>query len=820
MRRFTWLILFALMICGSIIAQPRISVKIGSNLPFPTPNGPQFFVDGTSYISTQVFEWVQGTSHVVQFPLSLDPNLNATTYQSWAQDNIRYSFIGWAANTPLFHSSSDPVVVVTADPALTTLTANVTVQYKLHVVFPTSPNTGSSSCNAAPPGTVLSGFGGMPAGVIYVDQACLWDSADSFVSAGAHTLSAVAYPGWVFYGWLINNQVTSLQTLNVVGPTTVIPQFSIAKRLDLITNPPGLKVLFDGSPLNTPPAGTAASTGGTCAPDVSRLPVGAPPGFQPLCYGQFDLLPGSKHTIGVPVPQQDVAGNYWIFSGWSNGMGQNATYTADSNTAVPDIVTANFLPGVRVSIISNPASMKLLVDGRDNWLAYNFVWGQGETHHISAETPQRDSHNRMYQFLGWSDKGAITHDVTVPTGTDFSVTANYNVLPQVRISSSPAGLNVNVDGVACPTPCVVDRAAGSQMQVSASPSIPASPGSRFDFNGWSDGGGAPARTVGFNQDTLALTVNYQPSFQLTTVTNPPKAGTFKADPASPDGFYPSGTPVSVSAVANGGFKFAHWEGDLAGTFNGGTLSMSSPHAVMADFATVPFIPPAGIQSVTGPTPDGAIAPGSIIAIYGENLAPEFKLGGNNPLSQAIGGTTLTVGDFLLPLVFVSPGQISAQVPWELGEGTYTLAIHNSGLPDVNGTFTVARDAPGIFLQANDQNLPLVLALHADGTLVNQASPAIRGEQIAIYGTGFGPYTRTSIDGFPPAPASDFRVADPVTVTVGSAQTTPDWAGAAAGMVGVSIVKVTINDDMAISGNATLTVGVNGKQSASMILPVQ
>ena len=358
------------------------------------------------------------------------------------------------------------------------------------------------------------------------------------------------------------------------------------------------------------------------------------------------------------------------------------------------------------------------------------------------------------------------------------------------------------------------------MQLSASSSIPASPGSRFDFNGWSDGGGAPARTVGFDQDTLALTVNYQPSFQLTTVTNPPKAGTFKAIPASPDGFYPSGTAVSVSAVANGGFKFAHWEGDLAGTFNGGTLSMSSPHAVMADFATVPFIPPAGIQSVTGPTPDGAIAPGSIMAIYGENLAPEFKLGGNNPLSQAIGGTTLTVGDFLLPLVFVSPGQISAQVPWELGEGTYTLAIHNAGLPDVNGTFTVARNAPGIFLQANDQNLPLVLALHADGTLVNQASPAIRGEQISIYGTGFGPYTRTSIDGFPPAPASDFRVADPVTVTVGSAQATPDWAGAAAGMVGVSILKVTISDDMAVSGNATLTVGVNGKQSSSMILPVQ
>ncbi len=321
-------------------------------------------------------------------------------------------------------------------------------------------------------------------------------------------------------------------------------------------------------------------------------------------------------------------------------MGQNATYIADSNTAVPDIVTANFLPGVRVSIISNPAAMKLLVDGRDNWLAYNFVWGQGETHHISAETPQRDSHNRMYQFLGWSDKGAITHDVTVPTGTDFSVTANYHVLPQVRISSSPAGLNVNVDGVACPTPCVVDRTSRIDDAGIGPPLDPRVTRLPFRFQ-WLERWRPVPRLErsGFNQDTLALTVNYQPSFQLTTVTNPPEAGTLKAVPASPDGFYPSGTPVSLSAVANGGFKFAHWEGDLAGTFNGGTLSMSSPHAVMADFATVPFIPPAGIQSVTGPTPDGDIAPGSIIAIYGANLAPEFKLGGSNPLSQAIDGTT-------------------------------------------------------------------------------------------------------------------------------------------------------------------------------------
>ena len=74
MRSITWLILFALIICGSVVAQPLTSITIGSNVPPPTPNGPVFVVDGTAFISTQTFEWVQGSSHVVQFPLSLDPH--------------------------------------------------------------------------------------------------------------------------------------------------------------------------------------------------------------------------------------------------------------------------------------------------------------------------------------------------------------------------------------------------------------------------------------------------------------------------------------------------------------------------------------------------------------------------------------------------------------------------------------------------------------------------------------------------------------------------------------------------------------------------
>ena len=45
------------------------------------------------------------------------------------------------------------------------------------------------------------------------------------------------------------------------------------------------------------------------------------------------------------------------------------------------------------------------------------------------------------------------------------------------------------------------------------------------------------------------------------------------------------------------------------------------------------------------------------------------------------------------------------------------------------------------------------------------------------------------------------------------------AGAAAGMVGVSVVKLTVSSD-AVSGNLNFSVTANGKSSTAMLLPIQ
>ena len=91
--------------------------------------------------------------------------------------------------------------------------------------------------------------------------------------------------------------------------------------------------------------------------------------------------------------------------------------------------------------------------------------------------------------------------------------------------------------------------------------------------------------------------------------------------------------------------------------------------------------------------------------------------------------------------------------------------------------------------------------------------------MTVLGTGFGPYTARTIDGFfpfDPPPA----LADPVELSVGDVEIAPTWSGAAAGYAGIIATRFKITDAMPGSTNLELKVMVNGKSSNTVILPVQ
>lgn len=70
---------------------------------------------------------------------------------------------------------------------------------------------------------------------------------------------------------------------------------------------------------------------------------------------------------------------------------------------------------------------------------------------------------------------------------------------------------------------------------------------------------------------------------------------------------------------------------------------------------------------------GPFAPGSLISIFGSGLAGS-TLAARTPLPTTLGGVSVQLGGIKAPLLFVSPGQINAQIPWEVSGAQATLSV--------------------------------------------------------------------------------------------------------------------------------------------------
>jgi uncharacterized protein (TIGR03437 family) len=793
-------------------AQSLSSVTISTD-----PTGARFTVDGQIYFGAANFVWPAGSKHTLVF--LTDPTLDTdppnTHLQTGLLGDTQYIFSGWQDNASLITPTADPIQIITADPHITTIIAKLTVAYRITLnYFKSLDPSLPPACGA--PGAIPAGQ--FRPGIVFVGTLCFWSSADIFVPANTSViLNAFPYPGFVFLGWTFQNGFSPdyLLSIRVTGPTIVAPRFTPAQHVEFVTSPPGLSLVIDRTTVPT------RLNGDVNEPCIDTQPVPAQTGFPSICRGDFDFAPGSSHLINS-ITQYDTKGVSWVYDSWSgtsglSGQGQSP-YLAGSSS-VSDVVTVKFVRGAQVSFLTSPTGLNLTVDGRSNNPSLNFVWGQGTTHTISAVASQTDKSGRQYSFKSWSNGAAPSQSFTVDQSAvdnGYRITAAYSVLSRVIVASFPSGIAVQVDGKTCTTPCTIDRANGSQLRVTAPTNIPLGDSARMDLLSWSDNGTAD-HTFTVNTDYSLVNATYRTSYRLSVASDPGNGVAFQVDPASPDMFYPQDTPVNITATPNAGFKFRRWNGDLAGTYPAGALTMSSAHSVLALMDRIPFIAPAGVKNAVGDTPTSAVAPGSIITVFGQSLAPVLQVGRVNPLAQSIAGVTVTVADRILPLLYVSPEQINAVVPSDLPSGDYTLQVHSQGQPDVSGSFSVIRNAPGLFTQTIDGQT-YAMAYHADGSPVNGDSPAKAGETVSLLGTGFGPYTGFILDGFfPPTPAP--ALADSLTISTADQTPATVWAGAAPGYSGVALVKFKVPDGMAGGTAVSVTVSVNGNSSNTVMLPL-
>ncbi len=511
-----------------------------------------------------------------------------------------------------------------------------------------------------------------------------------------------------------------------------------------------------------------------------------------------------------------MSGHIWVFQSWSDGGAYSHAVTVPTNSLAPVTWTATYTTGTPVTFITVPQSLPLTVDGQQNYPSYTFAWAIGSTHTVSAPATQVDSSGNTWAFQGWSNNGPETQQITVgSTGNRY--VATYQPAGMVNVTSNPSGVPMQVDGQACPTPCSVGKPIGATLKVVAPASTIAGAGTELAFRAWSDG--APAsRSVTVSAQQTNLSATYKTRYQLQVVSNPPNGLTWTTTPPSPDSYFDLNTRVEVSASTGPGFEFLNWAGGASGSYPSALVVMSTPETLVAELNPVPYISPGGIQNGAWPS-SSAVAPGSVVSVYGINLASATFNSPANHLGQTLDNVTVLADGQAAPLFFVSPGQINVQLPSDLPPGDHTLAVQVEGKPGATASFTVVKTAPGLFSTVEKAET-FAVATHQDGTAISASSPARRGEVVSLFGTGLGPYNPAPPDGVAVPSGTKYPLADAAKIWVGEQQVEPAWAGAAAGKIGVAVVQLKIDDSIPHATTVAVKVQVNNADSNGVLLPVE
>lgn len=226
-------------------------------------------------------------------------------------------------------------------------------------------------------------------------------------------------------------------------------------------------------------------------------------------------------------------------------------------------------------------------------------------------------------------------------------------------------------------------------------------------------------------------------------------------------------------------------------------AVATSFAAEAERKGAPAVSPGGIVNAAGfaTGPDGSVAPGSIVAIFGVELAEFDRAAGPGDLVGAtlpklLAGVEVRINSQPAPLYFVSPNQINCQIPVSLRirDAPYELRVVHNNEASPEAPLLVRGAAPGLFPVVTHQDFSLVG--RGDG-----ASPAAPGELIVLFGSGFGETFFPLNSGQIATQASP--VIAPSRVLLNDVALAPErllYVGAAPGFAGLYQVNLLLPDD--------------------------
>ena len=206
----------------------------------------------------------------------------------------------------------------------------------------------------------------------------------------------------------------------------------------------------------------------------------------------------------------------------------------------------------------------------------------------------------------------------------------------------------------------------------------------------------------------------------------------------------------------------------------------------------------------------SLAPGSLVSIYGANLASATAKADALPLPSQLADATVAVNGQRIGLLYVSSGQINAYLPANLSGLAKITVSNSSGQHSLNVLLSAA--VPAVF-SMDGSGAGLAAAINATtGALLDPAKPLHAGDIVSLYLTGLGDVTRSG--------AFDVTKVAPSVYIYPGAQATVSYSGLAPGFTGLYQINFQIPEGSQ-KGAAVPMAVIAGKYTSNLVtLPIQ
>jgi uncharacterized protein (TIGR03437 family) len=245
--------------------------------------------------------------------------------------------------------------------------------------------------------------------------------------------------------------------------------------------------------------------------------------------------------------------------------------------------------------------------------------------------------------------------------------------------------------------------------------------------------------------------------------------------------------------------------------------------------SVPAEPAPSIQAVVNAASlQPSLSPGAAVSILGSHLtgptqSTTYDDTGSYPTSVA--STSVTFNGITAPLLYVSPGQINAIVPYAVaGQTTVQVVVQRFEIVSAAFTMPLQDTSPGIYTATQTgAGQGAILQQGTDGRFTYNSSnnPAPRGAALEIFATGAGAWTppvRTDIFLY----GNDFKT-QPVSVTIGGQPANVLYAGTQGGLSTWSLLQVNAAVPAAAGSGpqpVVLKIGTNDNSQQKVTVWVQ